>query len=75
MNEFKREGRYLVLKNTDITEALTDTEKEILDSLREKVNVHRFNKDKLCLDCVVVESDWPEFEPTWKAIESRITNT
>jgi hypothetical protein len=23
------------------------------------------------LDCVVVESDWPEYEPTWKAIEAR----
>jgi hypothetical protein len=22
--------------------------------------------------CVVVESDWPEYEPTWKVIEARV---
>lgn len=25
------------------------------------------------MDCVVVESDWPEYEPTWRAIEARVT--
>ena len=25
------------------------------------------------LGCVVVESDWPEYEPTWRAIEARAT--
>ena len=23
----------------------------------------------------VVESDWPEYEPTWRAIEARVTGT
>jgi NTP pyrophosphatase (non-canonical NTP hydrolase) len=25
------------------------------------------------LKCLVIESDWPEYEPTWKAIEARMT--
>lgn len=25
------------------------------------------------MECVIVESDWPEYEPTWKAIEARVT--
>ena len=32
-------------------------------------------KGKEPLDCVVVESDWPEYEPTWRAIEARVTGT
>jgi len=27
------------------------------------------------LEYVVVEKDWPEFEPTWQAIEKRVTKT
>ena len=34
---------------------------------------HRTAIGKPRLDCVVVEVDWPEYEPTWEAIEARIT--
>lgn len=62
MSEFKREGRYIVVK--------PDCE----DSLRtERL---RNYIDEMCFhtpDCVVIEADWPEYEPVWKMIEDRVT--
>lgn len=62
MSEFKREGRYIVVK--------PDCE----DSLRtERL---RNYIDEMCFhtpDCVVVEADWPEYEPVWRMIERRVT--
>ncbi|WP_454844104.1 hypothetical protein [Pseudomonas gorinensis] len=62
MSEFKREGRYIVVK--------PDCE----DSLRtERL---RNYIDEMCFktpDCVVVEADWPEYEPVWRMIELRVT--
>lgn len=58
MTEFKREERYLVIKLKQI-----DSEKE--SALRAM---------QLPLtDCVVVESDWPEYEAVWELLESRVT--
>ena len=36
-----------------------------------KIEMARVHEGKAPLDAVVVESDWPEYEPTWKAIEAR----
>lgn len=62
MSEFKREGRYIVVK--------PDCE----DSLRtERL---RNYIDEMCFhtpDCVVIEADWPEYEPVWRMIERRVT--
>lgn len=69
----ERENRYLVLKLKDIDNALTETELSILILLSQKVDHYRTEIGKEWLNAVVVESDWPEFEPTWKAIEDRIS--
>lgn len=62
MSELKREGRYIVVK--------PDCE----DSLRtERL---RNYIDEMCFhtpDCVVIEADWPEYEPVWRMIERRVT--
>lgn len=71
MPDFKREDRFLVLKRTDIDAALTDLERHFLMHIAGKVNLTRRFHGKIPLHCVVVESDWPEYEPTWKAIEVR----
>lgn len=64
--EFQREDRYIVIKRKDLDAApLADRE--------------RFNSALLMLtlnlrmrECLVIESDWPEYEPTWAAIQSRV---
>lgn len=74
-NNFKREARYVVLKNADIMQGLTVNELIELLHIQAKAVAHRAKLGKPRLDCVVVESDWPEYEPTWRAIEARVTGT
>lgn len=62
MSEFKREGRYIVVK-PDYEDSLRT------ERLRNYI-------DEMCFhtpDCVVVEADWPEYEPVWRMIERRVT--
>ena len=68
----KREIKYLVMKLRDIDAALTDTERDILSAIAAKVELHRQTAGKRFLRCVVVEDDWPEYEPTWAAIAARM---
>lgn len=68
----KREARYLVVKKTDMVPALTIMEMLALHSLCEKIAKNRKAQGKPRLECVVVEADWPEYEPTWRAIERRV---
>lgn len=72
MSEFKREYKYMVLKATDIEGALNDEQKRLLDYLGSLITKHRTEKGKAPMECVVVEHDWPEYEPTWAAIEARV---
>lgn len=67
-----REERYIVLKIHDITECLSFEEKQQLDGIQRKLNEYRLLNGKQSLQCAVVESDWPEFEPTWQAISDRV---
>lgn len=72
-DKFQREERYIVFKMSDVEEHFTPDEKRHLERL---VEVQRAGREEVCkspLDCVVVESDWPEYEPTWRAIEARVT--
>jgi hypothetical protein len=69
----KREPRYIVLKLTDMVAAeLTDTERDQFNEVCDKVNRTRHSRMKPPLECVVVEKDWPEYEPTWAAIAARV---
>lgn len=72
-NEFIREERYVVFKISDVVEHLTTTEALHLARLYEIQRVGRKEAGKAELECVVVEADWPEYEPTWRAIEARVT--
>lgn len=71
--ELKREERYIVFKISDVVEHLTTTEALHLARLYEIQRVGRKEAGKAELECVVVEKDWPEYEPTRKAIEARTT--
>ena len=71
----ERENRYLVIKRSDLrmAEKLLKPEAfEALEILEKMSNQVRANRGKSPLCCVVVESDWPEYEPTWQAIEGRV---
>lgn len=69
-NEFKREERYIVFKLSDLGNSLKGDE---IRRLAREYAEHRKQRGKEPLECVVVEKDWPEYEPTWKAIEARVT--
>ena len=72
MPEFKYENLYFVLKRSDIRNSLSFLEQQILQDIAEKV--HHWRTEEVGRDprkCVVVESDWPEYEPTWHAIKQR----
>lgn len=70
--EFKREERYVVFKLADLGNSLKGD--EIRQLAREYAEQRRL-KGKPPLECVVIESDWPEYGPTWKAIEARMTGS
>ena len=68
----KREYRYLVLKYKDIKKYLSEAEQATIIELASIVDAGRIADGKKMVDCVVVERDWPEYEPTWAAIERRM---
>jgi len=69
---FQREERYVVLKIKDLREYLPQPLIDHLSSIADEVRAGRQLAGKQPLECVVVESDWPEYEPTWQAIEARV---
>lgn len=70
---FEREKRYVVVKINDINAAgCTQQERDAFNVLCDKVALYRASIGKSPLECVVVERDWPEYEPTWAAIQRRM---
>lgn len=68
----KRENRYTVLKDKDVKKYLNEADYTALVQLLAKVADGREGDGKPELSCVVVESDWPEYESVWKMIEARV---
>lgn len=66
MSEFKREARYIVIKTSDLAKVPTAYRSDLVDPLS-RLQAHLPNRD-----FVVVESDWPEYEPVWQMIEARM---
>lgn len=65
--EFKREARYIVIKRTDLDRAPTWKKVEL------SLALELLDGDLPKRDYVVIESDWPEYEPVWKMLEARVT--
>lgn len=70
--QFTRERRYLVLKLSDLRKYVSPNYLQQLMELEQTINAARGGEGRPPLECAVVESDWPEYEPTWKAIERRV---
>lgn len=68
----ERENRYIVVKIKDAKAALSEDDYNHLRMLGTFVADWRAEQNKPALECVVVESDWPEYEPTWAAIAARM---
>lgn len=68
----KRELRYLVVKYKDMAKYLSDEDAVALCALASKVDAARQADNKPPLECVCVESDWPEYLETWTAIAVRV---
>lgn len=58
---FQREARYIVIKRAHL---LTEQSGPLGNTIHDL--------DITTIDCVVVEKDWPEFEPVWGMIEARV---
>jgi hypothetical protein len=72
--QMKRERRYVVLKIADL-QGLTPLQMEQLDEICDAVAEFRVLRGKPRLECVCVESDWPEYEPVWGMIAARMDGT
>jgi hypothetical protein len=73
MSEFEREDRYLVFKRKDIEKYLTENDQSVLYGVSNIIRKGRFKDGRdFDMDCVVIESDWPEYEPAWEMIEDRV---
>lgn len=66
-NEFERENRYIVLKRDHLAGLDDQLQARLKPAIDEAIQIMPR------LDFLVVESDWPEYEPTWAAIEARVT--
>ena len=71
--EFKREQRYYVLKLSDIHGTVSLADLLYLDKIARTVADRRAQEGKEQREYLVLEGDWPEFEPTWRAIEARMS--
>ena len=71
--EFQREERYIVFKLSDVERYLTDADRAYLAMMKNEIDAGRDCANKPPFKGLIVESDWPEYEPTWKAIEARVT--
>lgn len=72
-NEFVREERYIVFKVSDVERYLTDADRAYLAMMKSEIDAGRDCANKPPFKGLIVESDWPEYEPTWRAIEARAT--
>lgn len=71
----QREDRYIVIKRKEAARHLSDAEQQQLTELCEKVHRGRTERDgKAGLACVVVERDWPEYEPVWAMLQQRVNS-
>lgn len=66
------ENRYLVIKRADIEKYLGFGAQEMLAGVANTIEDARQADKRSPLECVVIESDWPEYEPTISALETRI---
>lgn len=73
----EREDRYIVIKRSDLEAAqaaghVGHIEVAALNYVEASADRMRLERNKMPLKCVVVESDWPEYEHVWELIRLRV---
>lgn len=63
---FKREDRYIVIKRSDLANVPVNYRSALVEPMLSLLS-HLPSRE-----CLVIESDWPEYEPTWAAIKARV---
>ncbi|EMY3672595.1 hypothetical protein [Pseudomonas aeruginosa] len=70
---FVREERYIVIKLKDLIAASGDVDPSSGRSEAEVMLRNHLESWQIpTRECVVVESDWPEYEAVWQMIERRV---
>jgi hypothetical protein len=67
---FQREDHYIVIKRSDVDNFWRDDVREQFISALERLNEHHVRIPQR--QFLVIESDWPEYEPAWQMIERRV---
>ncbi|SDB54121.1 hypothetical protein [Pseudomonas sp. NFACC13-1] len=67
MSEFKREDRYIVIKRSDLKKVPVSYRSSLVEPMFSLLS-HLPRRE-----CLVIESDWPEYESYWQMIERRMT--
>ena len=70
MSEFHREDRYIVIKRSDMEKSPLHIRRAFSFACRELHDSMLSNGAK-ARQYLVIESDWPEYDSTCQAIESR----
>ncbi|EPJ2807353.1 hypothetical protein ACTHGN_000341 [Pseudomonas putida] len=65
--EFEREDRYIVIKRSDLAKVPVNYRSALVEPVFH-LQAHLPNRE-----CLVIESDWPEYEQAWAAIKARVT--
>lgn len=65
--QFEREDRYIVIKRSDLAKVPVNYRKALVDPLAH-LQAHLPRRE-----CLVIESDWPEYPVAWQMIEARMT--
>jgi hypothetical protein len=68
---FLREDRYIVIKRSDL-DKMSPLDRDVALSNLEHVAALLFVWNAPERKCLVIESDWPEYEPAWQMIERRM---
>jgi hypothetical protein len=71
-NNFKRENRYIVIKIADLVDTTGLPMQPSIEAYMKQAQEVRESAGKPHLECLVIESDWPEYEPAWKMIQDRV---
>lgn len=74
MNDFAREERYVVFKIEDIVKYLHEVDREVIRSIGDRLSLLRKADGKRPLVSLVIESDWPEYEPAYSQIKARVVS-
>lgn len=71
--EFKREDRYIVIKRKDLVALHRDAFGPTQVAIEAfYAGLRSIELQLPCRDHLVIEGDWPEYEPTWAAIQARV---